>query len=434
MPHEKEFASGEALLMLENSDSLKDFRGTIQFQKEDLERLPVASVVKSDWAPERVIAIDGSNVHHLVENGYPGADASLIQVSVVAINVKLLHDLDPKCIPRPSLFRKMERPGAVDAVLPGANVVRKDVLDDTPKNYFRYSVFNCLNSRIATNHESLAETLDIITGSRSSNIECPIDGCSNKYKNGDGEYKCTCGENKTLYSTDALRFHERFNSSGSNGEVHGEVRNVLEALVLVNILRFFEKYKISYLKDAAFVLDGPLAISGQPAWISQHIKRELQRLNKKVLKHNGKGLVLFGVEKTGNFVNHFDHLDWDKSKGPRTYYPPRTLLIPNEDYIKRHIELKANTYGERSHYGRKMLYKTSTGGHCVVSPAMLSKETESYECVSVELFPRLDDMLNVMDDLSTFLYHDGFMPLVRAHAQAAIPLSRGIDILKKLFE
>ena len=39
-----------------------------------------------------------------------------------------------------------------------------------------------------------------------------------------------------------------------------------------------------------------------------------------------------------------------------------------------------------------------------------------------------------MDELSTYLYEDGFAPLVRAHAHAAIPLKAGTGLLANIFK
>jgi hypothetical protein len=60
-------------------------------------------------------------------------------------------------------------------------------------------------------------------------------------------------------------------------------------------------------------------------------------------------------------------------------------------------------------------------------------QSEDFSNTSMDAFPRLGDALNVLDHLSTYLYQDGFMPLVRAHAHAAIPLKRGTNILLGLF-
>lgn len=70
----------------------------------------------------------------------------------------------------------------------------------------------------------------------------------------------------------------------------------------------------------------------------------------------------------------------------------------------------------------------------MLNTAMLSKHSQNFLNDDLECFHRLGDALDVMDELATYLYRDGFMPLVRAHANAAIPLRRGTDIMRSLFE
>ena len=39
---------------------------------------PIIDVARSDWYPRRVIAIDGSNIVHRVNNGFPGRGSRVI--------------------------------------------------------------------------------------------------------------------------------------------------------------------------------------------------------------------------------------------------------------------------------------------------------------------------------------------------------------------
>ena len=65
---------------------------------------------------------------------------------------------------------------------------------------------------------------------------------------------------------------------------------------------------------------------------------------------------------------------------------------------------------------------------------MLNQISEDFRNNSPECYPRLGDVLDVVDQLATHIYDGGFMPLVRAHSHAAIPLKRGTDIIKSLLE
>ncbi|GHX93932.1 hypothetical protein VCSRO161_1102 [Vibrio cholerae] len=81
-----------------------------------------------------------------------------------------------------------------------------------------------------------------------------------------------------------------------------------------------------------------------------------------------------------------------------------------------------------------MLYKAPSGEHTVINTAMLNDYSVDVSNVSEAAYPRIGDILDVVDQLGTYLYQDGFMPLVRANAHAAIPLKRGISILEEIFK
>lgn len=439
MPFENEVATGESLLALQKSAALREFEGVISVRPDSVPRdpPPVVPVARSDWLPLRVIAIDGSSITHKVRNGFPGAEASLVMLSVVFIDISRLARISPQEIPSPRIFNDMDRAHTLDAVLPGSNVVRRDDPADTPKRYFRSTVFDALTGRLDKEHETLLETMRAITAERTSTIVCPVEGCMLSYDAGKGAHPCGCDRRETLFETDTLRFHERFNELGTNGEVHGEVRHVLEVLSLVNILRFFERDdRIHYLRDCAFVLDGPLAVFGQPAWLAPYIRAEIMRISEKARAANGRDLVVMGVEKSGQYVSHFSDIDWTDGSGPRSRFSPGTVLVPNARYVNRNIVFRpedAKPSGADTYFGRKVFYKTKNSAHAVLNLAMINRNSANFHDCSPAAFPRLGDALNVLDHLSTYLYQDGFMPLVRAHAHAAIPLKRGTNIIKDLF-
>lgn len=439
MPFENERASGESLIWLENSQALKEFEGVIYVKENSAPVIPpTITVSRQDWFPRRVIAIDGSHLIHRVNNGFPGAEAGLLMASVVAIRLDQLKELDPKSIPRPSFFRDLENVQTVEAAMPGLGVVREGIENDTPVDFFRQKTYDTLSSAIARDHETLIETLRaiLLEGFR-SNIKCPVLDCKNEYKIKKGEYICNCERQEKLFETDMLRLHEYFDGINTGGEALGRLRSVLEILILINILRFFIAKSPSYLNTCAFVLDGPLAIFGTPASILRPIRRELKRLNEEARRINGTDIVVFGMEKTGRFMEHWHQLDWQDGIGPGSRFPDSTVIALDDEYIHTHIvpsDKKGKAFGEDTHFGRVILYKTNKGEHVVLHTSMLNEAGSDFHCNSIECYPRLGDILDVMDSLGTHIYAGGFMPLVRAHAHAAIPLKRGTDIIRSLLE
>lgn len=447
MSFEKEYASGESLLTLQTSlatsQAFREFKGKVRVNPaRGSTGLPLKlDVHRRNWIPSRVIAFDGSTVSEALVSGFPMAEASLVKVSVVRVDLSKLASLPQGSIPSPRVFYDMERASTFDLVLPGANVVRSDVENDSPRAYFREAAYGAFDARLDDSHETLLETVrDIIARSarpRSNPPACPVEGCEERLQPGVGAYACNCGRAAMLFETDAFRFSERFNEVSSNGEAHGEVRHVLEVVSLLNMLRYFvrNRERIDYLREAVFILDGPLALFGHPAWLTPYVRAELQRINS-LCREEGFDLAVFGYEKSGAFVDHFDKLDMCPNRGPRGKHPNRTAFAPDAAYINQNIALRpanAKPHGTDTYFGRKLFYKTASGGHAVITAAMVNEASTDFRRCDQECFPRLGDMLDVLDHLATHLYRDGFMPLVRAHAHAAIPLRRGADIIRTLF-
>ena len=440
MPYPNEFASGESLPGLTTSQSVLDFQGVISVKDaNERHELPTPIIPeRSHNRITRVIAIDGSVVPSPVRNGYPGAEAALMRIAAVVLDLKAIQNPDPKRIPRPSEIREMEQCDALDTVLPGCNVTQRDCPNDSPTRFFRRTVYQTLKGNIEKNHESLLETLTAILGDRRpQKIACPVEDCENTVISAAGAVACPCERRETIYQTDVLGIHERFNENGSNGQVYTLVQQVVEQLALVNILRYCEQAgNPEFIRDTAFIMDGPLAVFGSAAWLHTWIQAEVKRIHCKYAEAGYPGVLLIGIEKTGHFVEHLKQLDWSDRDGPRQVLANQTAMAPTMTYINQHIVHRppdAADFGRQTYYGRKVLYKNRNGQHSVITTPIINEAGADKNCVSPYAFPRLGEVLDIMDELSTYLYEDGFAPLVRAHAHAAIPLKTGAEILHRLF-
>lgn len=132
MPFNRERATGQALLTLASSAAMEKFKGEIRaLEPHEAMAAPTLSVPRqAGWVPNRVVVLDGSTVTAPLRLGLPGADASLLKVSIVRIDLKELNSIPANEIPSPSVFRDMDSVSTFDAVLPGANVIRRGVPGD----------------------------------------------------------------------------------------------------------------------------------------------------------------------------------------------------------------------------------------------------------------------------------------------------------------
>jgi len=213
-----------------------------------------------------------------------------------------------------------------------------------------------------------------------------------------------------------------------------EIMQVYERVWIVHILRTLEaKGWLSSLGRVAFVLDGPLALFGHPAWVSQAISKELMRLNGAVRDATGgRDILLLGIEKTGMFVDHFTALDLDAKTNTARFANQSVLLLTDEYIHKNVIFSKGKEYGKDTYFGRKLFYKTKSGARLVATLPYLEDDHRDLSRADASQFPRLADAMSLMDQVVSSRYPNALMPLVSAHAEAAIPLHLGRKVLEEL--
>ena len=438
MPYEGQRATGESLIALEQSKIFNEFAGEIRIPDiKSTSSLQPTSLPSVGEEVTRVLAIDGSIISEKIRSGYPGAEASLVQIALVSIDLNKLNTHSNKPILPPNAFNEMDRAKTLQCVLPGCNVVKAD--GTPPREFFRQSIYESLQGAIQKGHETLLETYRALVADRNRPFKCPEADCANEIDPKQGVWNCHCEQNFPLFETDPLRFHERFNEVGPNGEPHGEVMRFLEVILLLNVLRYFasSESNLKILPRIAFVIDGPLAAFGQFAAVVPYVQKELQRINSLCVKVTGKDLFLFSLIKTGQFCEHFEQLDFDDGKGPDANYNPQTVMLPDITYIHEAIVYRppnAKPWGKDTYYGRIAFYKSKSGQRMVLNTPKITPEAVDLKNTSLKAFPRLADAAHIVDRLSTYLFEGGFVPIVRAHSHAAIPLKMGGEILKSLFE
>lgn len=443
MPYEGEFATYKPLRRLVESERVKNLLGSYEIrdkadQRESLQILNPLQIPISNWIPKQIIAIDGSHAEVEIKNGFPGAEASYVTVASVILDLGKMIELDQHRPVDPKKFRTVERAASIDCALPGCNVVYQG--EKSAKDSLRRAIFEVFSSvKMLSDGESLLDTYEVLlkhkpTSQRSQ--KCPYEDCPNDqdYERGNGQYTCQCNLSRKLYCTDALRIHERMNPAGTNGSIFGEIMQVWETIWIVHILRSLESKKwLSSLRRLAIVVDGQLAVFGQPAWISQAIYCELSRINTIVKKSIGQDILLIGVEKTGTFVEHFEDLDRQED-GSFGAFPTQSVGLLTDDYIKKNIIFSDSTqpYGKATYFGRKFFYKTKSGARIVATIPFLAEEHKDLTRAELFQYPRLSDAIGVLDRLVSSRYRNALVPIVSANAEAAIPLSLGAKVLESL--
>jgi len=388
--------------------------------------------------PRFILAIDGSYAEVDVKNGYPGAKVGYCTAASVLLDLHLIGELDEERPVDPVEFRKTEQAASVDAALPGSNVVTRR--QNSARASFREELYDLFTDIVVDEDDrtNLLSTYEaLLTMKPTANPQCcpykESHGCTAEFAVGSGCTTCpTCG--RPVYSTDALRIHERFRDIGTNGEAFGLVMQVMERLLVVHFLRCFERRNLlQRLTSLAFFIDGPLAVFGPPAWLSAAISRELMRLNQKVQAETGQDLLILGIEKTGAFVEHFEQIDQTETPGQQLFYMRQYMLL-TDGYIKDRI-LHSDShkrYGEDTYFGRKFFYKAQSGARIVASIPFLSKAQDTIDTDDISLYPQFATVCTLLDRVVSSRYANAVSPLIAANAQAAIPLQLGSKVLTQL--
>ena len=235
MPYEGEFAAYRALQRIADNErvqhllqrakvsSLTGVRGSVK---------PCHPPVAAKTLPDFIVAIDGSNQEVAVRNGYPGAQVGYLTVACVLLDLGAIDQLDASRPADPVAFRKTEQAMAIDAALPGSNVVTRT--HKSAKVAFREELYDVLHGGVVDTQDRvpLLDTYEALLAYKPTTTpqSCPYSelGCDRKFLIGPGLTACPCGARQSIWSTDALRIHERFQEVGSNGEAFGEVMQVWE--------------------------------------------------------------------------------------------------------------------------------------------------------------------------------------------------------------
>ena len=180
-------------------------------------------------------------------------------------------------------------------------------------------------------------------------------------------------------------------------------------------------------------MTGPLAVFGLAAWLSAAIQSELQRLNRIALEASGEALLLFGLEKSGLFVDHFEAADLSETPGEKNF-PPGTAFLPTDTYIKKRI-IRSDSerpYGQQTYFGRKLFYKTASEARLVLNLPILDSLQSDPEADDLTVFPQWPTICTLADRLVSSRFPNALYPISSAHAEAAIPLHLGGRVLREL--
>lgn len=393
--------------------------------------------------PSFVVASDASKSDTPIDDKLPSTQLGFIKVSHVLIAMdKYAELIDPQSrFVDPFKAAELHRNAQpITYVLPGANV--RYLGSASVRDGFRLAVYNQLtaNRRDGTNRMVLTETLLALNDNCITMKNCPNPLCKAsiehlKFKDNSFVHKCPeCGVD--VYVTDWLRLHEGLSDFGENGSAMTRMMNAVEHLLLAAFILEMFKGNLKALGKIAFVMDGPLALFGEPAKLHQRIMALLHTVNLKLSEVGLEPILIIGLQKTGAVMDHAKLLE--------RYLPNGVLRIIDDEYRHTYItgsDTPSANFGNETYYGQDFLFKTERGRifNFAVPYPFPNKEIggggSEFARMKVEM-ARYGTLIQRACDLIRHfeldLYDNSIVPVALAHRHASISLMPGGKVLDLL--
>lgn len=393
--------------------------------------------------PDFVVASDASKSDTPIDDKLPSTQIGFIKVSHVLIEMAKYADLiDPKTrFVDPFKAADLHRNASpVTYTLPGSNIRFQHA--KTVKDGFRRAVFKQLSDNKANSGASRLILTDTLLALNSGGIaldKCPSCGEVGHFSFDKDTLQHTCPAcSEPVFLTDWLRLHEDISDFGNNTSAMTRMMNAVEHLLLAGLIYQVFKANPRALSKMAFVMDGPLAIFGQPAKLHSRIMSMLQTINVRLRELKLEPLLVIGLQKTGEVMDHANLLN--------KFLPNGVIRLLDDGYRNRYIkgsDSPANNFGNETYYGQDFLFKTERGRifNFAVPYPFASKgratEQKAFAAAKADVLnygSLIERACDLIRHFELDLYDSAIVPVALAHRHASISIVPGgkvLDIITK---
>lgn len=403
--------------------------------------------------PENIIAIDGSYYESSIDERLPSTKIGYVKAGCVLIQMadyKSLRVSSGRFVDPFRVAKLQDSNSPLTFTLPSANVLwgKKGSVRDS----FRAAVDSHLYGPATRFNESdpatsLRTTLFNLASLRRGELgtansrRLKIHKCPD-CENGPIEVEDTfesqhCDHcDAEVYPTDCLRIWEEVTDYQSNVQALSRFMLAVEHMMPIHYIRHLADNSLSLLSSLAFFMDGPLAIFGNPAWLNSAILAYLAKVNERLAAISKPSLLMLGLQKTGQVVDHVKLLD--------RFLPHNRVFAIDDDYRYKFILASrspaGNGFGSETYYGQDFIYKTPSGRTFVFALpypfASKDDPTVTFIQAKTEMgrYPALPRALALINDFESDLYENAVVPIALAHRYTAIsfvPGGRVLDLLTR---
>ncbi|TXH71935.1 MAG: hypothetical protein E6Q83_00020 [Thiothrix sp.] len=397
--------------------------------------------------PRYVVASDASKSDTPINDKLPSTQVGYVKVSQVLIDTDSYSELiNPNSrFVDPFKVAELHRNASpITFVLPGSNVRFKGA--KSVKDGFRKAIFEQLSmdrSQGSSNRLVLSEILvEMNEGivkigeTREKKGQCPSCGAEHDFSFTLNSQQQACPDcNEIVYVTDWLRLHEDVSDFGNNTSAITRMMNAVEHLLLCAMIKQIFRADPKALGNMAFVMDGPLAIFGQPAKLHARIMNFLAKINTMLEQLKIDPLLIVGLQKTGEVMDHINLL--------KKYLPNGVLRLLDDTYRYEYIkgnDAPSKNFGNETYYGQDFIFKTESGRvFNFAIPYTFANKAESVNFSKQKADPlvygnNIAKACQLIRHFELDLYESAIVPVALAHRHASISIMPGghvLDILTK---
>lgn len=426
----------------------------------EIERLLVDATNRVQTINEGVIlASDGSPYEAVVQERFPSVRVGFIKFSNVLLllpEYQRLKNTNGKFINPIELARVQRMSQSLSLVLPGAGILRGN--HGSSRCVLRERIFESFkNPDLTSGDETLYDTLvDLIRRMGSLVIHDGTEGivfaAGRKSPATDLELQqqlfvpITPGfvaapddHSKRIYVTDALRVHEAFSDEGSNLECFNRLMTAMEHLLLAHMLRSAHKIDPTVTDNMFAIVDGPLAIFGEPARFHRGLMSLIHDLRSESNRRNKPGPLVVGLCKTGKVVEHANAIEHilQSSDGGQTRREGTWLLPVSDEYRYKYIQPAAvardKNFGSETYYGQTFILRTALGkifDLCLAYPFANKEAVEGrpFREAKMDLAAygdTIDRAISLIELMQMDLFENSLIAVHLAHKYSSIAHSPG---------
>lgn len=386
------------------------------------------------------MASDASKSDTPISDRLPSTQVGFVKVSQVLIGMEQYGDLiDPNTrFVDPFKVAEMHRnASAITFTLPGSNVRFQGA--KTVRDGFRRAVFKQLNANRSQGENKLvlADTLLTLCDGAVEIEKCPSCSENRLFEFTHEQRQLACGHcGEPVFVTDWLRIHEDVSDFGNNTSAITRLMNVVEHLLLITLVDQVFTASPRALATMAFVMDGPLALFGQPAKLHAKIMAYLHKINLRLAELMLDPLLIVGLQKSGEVMDHANLLN--------RFLPSGVVRVIDDPYRYRYIKgsnEQSGNFGSETYYGQDFLFKTEKGRIFTFAVPYPFRDKTNAESSFAERKSEISNYGNLVsracDLIRHFelnLYESAVVPIALAHRHASISIVPGgkvLDILTK---